>query len=114
MLADICVVDGLARIVPDCRPDLTRWTVGREVVDRKVRRVCSMRLEQLLAVLVALLVLVPDLAPLRDHLAVEDEDVKEGVEKGGLVGLDGDAVEQHKPWRDVERVRHERGLDHDV
>ena len=44
---------------------------------------------------------------------MEDEDVEEGVEEEDDVGLDGNAVEQHGLWWDVECVRHERGLDHD-
>ena len=76
-------------------------------------RVCYWRLEQLLEVLVALLLLVARLAPLRDGLAVEDEDVEERVEEEDDIGLDRHTVEQHRLWWDVERVRHERRLDHD-
>lgn len=76
-------------------------------------RILDGRLEQLLEVLVALLVLVARLPPLCDCLAVEDEDVEEGVEEKDDVRLDRDTVQQHGLWWCVERVRHERWLNHD-
>lgn len=53
------------------------------------------QLKQLLQVLVTLLVLITRFAPLSDGLAVEDEDVEEGVEEEDHVGLDRDTVEQY-------------------
>lgn len=85
-----------------------RVAVGEEVLG--VRDGC---LEQLLEVLIALLVVVAGLAPLGDRLAVEDEDVEEGVEQEDDVGLDRERVEQDGLGRGVECVRHERWLDHD-
>lgn len=76
-------------------------------------RILDGRLEQLLEVLVALLVLVARLPPLRNSLAVEDQDVEEGVEEEDDVRLDRDAVQQHGLWWCVERVRHKCGLNHD-
>lgn len=59
------------------------------------------------------MLLIPLLAPLGDELAVEDEDVEEGVEEEDDVVFDGHAVEQDGLWGRVERVGHQRWLDHD-
>ena len=86
----------------------------REPVDEQVLRIRDRSLQQLLEVLVALLVLISGLAPLRDRLAVEDEDVEERVEQQDDVRLDRHAVEQHRLRRRlVDGIGHERGLDHD-
>ena len=39
--------------------------------------------------------------------------MEEGVEEEDDIGLDGDAVEKDRLWWCIERVGHERGLDHD-
>jgi hypothetical protein len=75
--------------------------------------VCDGGFQQLFEVLVSFLFLVALLSPLRNELAVEDEDVEEGVEQQHDIVLDGDAVEQNRLRGYVECVRHERGLDHD-
>ena len=84
-----------------------------ETVHKQVLRVRLGRLEDLLKVFVALLVLVARLAPLGDGLTVEDEQVEEGVEQEHHVGADGHGVKQHGLRRALEPVGHERGLDHD-
>lgn len=101
------------------RRSYTRTDVGTSATCRRERKgktnlgIRDGILEELLEVLVPLLVLVARLAPLRDRLTVEDEDVEEGVEEQDDVRLDRHAVEQHGLWWHVERVRHERRLDHD-
>ena len=44
---------------------------------------------------------------------MEDEDVEEGVQEQNDVRFDRNAIQQYRLWCHVERVRHERGLDHD-
>jgi hypothetical protein len=60
--------------------------------------------EQLCKVLVTFLVLVLCLAPLRDGLSVEDEDVEESVQKEDDVGSNGNRVEEDRLRRLVECV----------
>ncbi|KAG7055579.1 protein transporter SEC23, partial [Colletotrichum scovillei] len=45
---------------------------------------------------VTLLILVSRLAPLGDRLAVENENVEEGVEKKDMGGLNRSRVQQHR------------------
>ena len=62
--------------------------------------------EQLLEVLVAFLILVSGFAPLRHSLSMENKDMEERIEKEDDVGLDGDAIQQHRLRCDVESVGH--------
>jgi len=65
----------------------------REAIDQEFLSVRDWCFEQLLEVLVAFLLLVARLSPLRDGFAVEDEYVKEGIEKEDHVSLDRNAVQ---------------------
>jgi len=85
----------------------------REALEQELLRIGLWHLEDLAEVFVALLVLVPRLAPLRDGLAMEDEQVEERIEQQHNVGANRHRVEQHGRWRPLESVRHERRLDHD-
>ena len=76
-------------------------------------RVCYWRLEQLLEVLIAFLILVASLPPLRNRLSVEDEDVEECVEEKDDVGFDRYTIKQYGLRRYVEGVGHKCGLNHD-
>lgn len=69
--------------------------------------------EQLLEVIVAFLVLVSLLAPLRHKLAVENEDVEECVQQEDDIVLDGNTVQKNGLWRGVEGVGHQGRLYHD-
>ena len=69
----------------DRRMSATRWTKTQTEEQKNEENETNLGvrhgvLEELLEILVALLLLVACLAPLRDGLAVEDEDVEEGVE----------------------------------
>ena len=86
---------------------------NREAVDKKVLCVLNRQLEQLLEVLVSLLVLISEFPPLSDLLAVEDEDVEEGVQKEDDVWLDGYAVQEHGLGRGIKGIGHEGRLNHD-
>ena len=70
------------------------------------------RLQQLLEILISLLVLVPRLAPLRNGLAVENQNMEEGIEKKDDVRLDRDAIQQDRLGWNVKCIRHQRWLDH--
>ena len=85
----------------------------REAVHQQLFGVRHGRSEELRKVLVSLLVLVTCFAPLRDSLAVEDEDVEKGIEKEDDVRLDRDRVEEDRLRWCIERVRYQRRLDHD-
>ena len=72
------------------------------------------RLEKLLEVFIALHVLVTSLAPLSHGLAVENEDVEEGVKEQDSLGLNAGGVEQHGDGTLVlEAVAVKCRLDHD-
>ena len=71
-------------------------------------------LEQRAEVLVTLLILVARFPPLGHGLAMEDENVEEGVEKKDCLGLDRCRIEKDGLTAFVvEAVAIERGLDHD-
>ena len=85
----------------------------REAVLDEVLGIGLGRTEQLGKVLVALLILVPGLAPFRHGLAVEDQDVEEGVEKEDGLGLDRGRVEENRlAALVIEAVAVERRLNH--
>lgn len=63
-------------------------TREREAVLDELLRVLLRRLQQRAEAVVAFLLLVPCFAPLRHGLAVEDQDVEEGVEQQDRLGLD--------------------------
>ena len=67
----------------------------REALLQQHRRVLLGRVEQLAEVLVLGVLVVALLAPRGDRLAVEDDDLEEGVEEEDAVGRDGGHVEQH-------------------
>ena len=69
--------------------------------------------QQLSEVLVLRHVLIAELEPLGNRLALVDEYVKERVHEENAVVEDGRRVEQDGLGRPVERVRVEDGLDHD-
>lgn len=89
-------------------------TRQREAVLDKVLCVLLRGLEKRCEVLVAFLLVVARLAPFSHCLAVEDEDVEEGVEKEDSLVLNGGGVEEDGLAAFVvEAVAVERGLDHD-
>lgn len=69
--------------------------------------------QQLSEVLVLRHVLIAELEPLGNRLALVDEYVKERVHEENAVVEDGRRVEKDGLGRPVERVRVEDGLDHD-
>lgn len=85
----------------------------REAVLDKILGIGLRCAEQLGKVLVTFLVLVTGLAPFRHGLAVEDQNVEEGVEKEDGLGLNRGRIEED--WLAtlvIEAVAVERGLDH--
>jgi hypothetical protein len=85
-----------------------------EAVLNKILGVFLGRLKQGAEVLVALLVLVARFPPLGHGLAVEDEDVEEGVEEEDRLRLNGSRVEEHRLAAFVvEAVAVKCGLNHD-
>ena len=85
----------------------------REPLPQNLLSVRLGRLEELLERLMLGLILVVGLAPLRDGLTVEDDHREVRIQDQDPVRRDGAHVEQHRLGGPVERVRHQRGLDHD-
>lgn len=83
-----------------------------EAIHKQLLRVGDWRLEKLLEILIPFLILIPGFSPLRNCLAVENEDVEECVKQEYDVRLDGNAVEKDRLWRGVEGIRHKRRLNH--
>ena len=86
---------------------------NREVVNQKLLCVIDWCRQELYEVFVAFSILVNGLAPCRNCLTREDENVEECIEEKDDVGLDRYTVKQHGLRWNGESVRHQRRLDHD-
>ena len=84
----------------------------RKTLHEQFLSISLRRLEDLAEVLIAFLVLVTSLAPLRDGLTMEDKQVEECIEQQDDIWANLHRVQQHRLWWPVEAVRHERWLNH--
>lgn len=125
ILVDMCVVDGF-NLLNRKRAWLPPWshTTYRGIGNRSANKSCNglidqstitclgdksadkgeaphlrifaRLLEKLFEIFVRLLLVISRLAPLRDCLAVEDEDMKERVQEEDDIRFDGDTIEEHR------------------